>query len=171
MRGCAEDEARGLFTVQMLGIDGTVIVHKNWNTQLAKNMLAMVSVYENMFRGESGVVAVSGVDFGGLGHVFPDQLRSSTTQKPRIFLAVAEGFADRKRDSISPMLNAIFTQCQDSKFHENSQRFEFSKKEPDLGHIFLPLWEGHLHPWVVWRPDILTHVMTLAHVGHTEIMA
>ena len=47
---------------------------------------------------------------------------------------------------------------------------EFSKNEPDLGHFFLPLWEGHLHPWDVWPPDILTHVMTLAHVGHTEII-
>ena len=44
---------------------------------------------------------------------------------------------------------------------------EFSKKEPDLGHIFLPLWDGHLQPWVVWPLDILTHVMTPAHVGHT----
>ena len=45
---------------------------------------------------------------------------------------------------------------------------EFSKKDPDLGQTFRPVWDGQCQQWVVWPFCTLIHVMTRpqAAMGH-----
>ena len=45
---------------------------------------------------------------------------------------------------------------------------EFSKKDPDLGQTFRPVWDGQCQQWVVWPFFTLIHVMIRpqAAMGH-----